>query len=137
MAPSAQPVSSCRPAAATADVSFTRSLPVHSYESSSHCFPLSCSLFSLLKCKYQVPFILLFFCYYCCYIVVILFFFFSSSRPVQQRLVCLSSVAVCKYKLQFTPLFNRETTEQMFHFYSLSLYVSLYTSLPLPPKMLS
>ena len=73
--------------------------PFHSFLSSSLCLllPSVLLLFSLLNCKYQVPFIL--FCYfllllllYCCYCN-----FFFSSRPVQQqRPDCLSSVAVCK-----------------------------------------
>lgn len=54
------------------------SLPFHSLFSSSPCplLPSSLLFFSLLNCKYQVPFILFcYFCYYCYYIVVLVIFF--------------------------------------------------------------
>lgn len=102
--------------------------PFHSFLSSSLCLllPSVLLLFSLLNCKYQVPFIL--FCYfllllllYCCYCN-----FFFSSRPVQQRPDCLSSVAVCKYNFISVPGSGGEKQNKMFHFYSLSLNFSLH-----------
>lgn len=86
------------------------------------CFPLFL-LFSLLNCKYQVPFIL--FCYFCyCYYIVLVIFFFSS-RPAQQQPDCLSSVAVCKYDFISVPGSGGKKQNKMFHFYSLSLHFSL------------
>lgn len=109
------------------------SLPFHSSSSSSLCLLLpSFLLFSLLNCKYQVPFILFcYFCYYCYYIVVLVIFFFSS-RPAQQRPDCLSSVAVCKYDFISVPGSGGEKQNKMFHFYSLSLHFSLH-NFPLSP----
>lgn len=110
------------------------SLPFHSFLSSSLCLllPSFLLLFSLLNCKYQVPFILFcYFCYYCYYIVVLVIFFFSS-RPVQQRPDCLSSVAVCKYNFISVPCSGGEKQNKMFHFYSLFLHLSLH-DFPLSP----
>ncbi len=105
------------------------SLPFHSFLSSSLCLllPSFLLLFSLLNCKYQVPFILFcYFCYYCYYIVVLVIFFFFSSRPAQQRPDCLSSVAVCKYDFISVPGSGGEKQNKMFHFYSLSRHFSLH-----------
>lgn len=83
--------------------------------------PFSFSLFSLLNCKYQVPFIL--FCYY----IVLVFFFFLSSRPAQQRRDCLSSVAVCKYNFISVPSPGGKNRTKCFIFIlspSISLFIT-------------
>lgn len=100
------------------------SLPFHSFLFTSLCLllPSFLLLFSLLNCKYQVPFILLLLLLYCsCN------FFFFSSRPVQQRLVCLSSVAVCKYNFNSVPGSLGEKQNKCFIFI-LSPSLSLFTT---------
>lgn len=111
------------------------SLPFHSFLSSSLCLLLpSFLLFSLLNCKYQVPFILFcYFCYYCYYIVVLVIFFFFSSRPVQQRPDCLSSVAVCKYDFISVPFQEGKNRTKCFIFI-LSPSISLFTTFSFPHK---
>lgn len=111
------------------------SLPFHSFLSSSLCLllPSFLLLFSLLNCKYQVPFIL--FCYFCyyCYYIVVLVIFFSSSRPVQQQPDCLSSVAVCKYDFISVPCSGGENRTKCFIFI-LSSSISLFTTFPFSHK---
>lgn len=98
------------------------SLPFHFLSSSLHLLLPSLLLFSLLNCKYQVPFIL--FCYFY-YIVVLVIFFSLVDRRSSSRTV-LSSVAVCKYNFISVPGSHGEKQNKMFHFYSLSLHFSLH-----------
>lgn len=102
-------------------------IPPHLHPS-AFCFPPLSPFFSLLNCKYQVPFIL--FCYYCYYIVVLVIFFSLSSRPAQQLPGCLSSVAVCKYDFISVPGSGGEKTEQNVSFlFSLPPFLSVLLSL--------
>lgn len=112
------------------------SLPFHSSLSSSLCLQVpSFLLFSLLNCKYQVPFILFcYFCYYCYYIVVLVIFF--SFPPVEWRssvrAIILSRSLYIRF--HFSPWFRRGKQNKTFHFYSLSLNFSLQSGLFSPHK---
>lgn len=102
------------------------SLPSHSFLFSSLCLLLtSVLLFSLLNCKYQVPFILFcYFCYYCYYIVVLVIFFFSLvDRCSSSRTVYPQSQSV--NMISFQSLVKEGKTEQNVSFlFSLPSFLS-------------
>lgn len=112
------------------------SLPFHSFLLSPLCLLLPFIhflFFSLLNCKYHVPFIL-----FCSVItlLLLLFFFFFFRRPVQQQLVCLSSVTVCKYEFNSVPCsVGKSRTNVSFCYLSPSLSLSVVS--PFPPQMSS
>lgn len=106
------------------------SLPSLSFLFSSLCLLLpSILLFSLLNCKYQVPFILFcYFCYYCYYIVVLVIFFSLVDRCSSSRTVYPQSQSV--NMISFQSLVQEGKTEQNVSFlFSLPSFLSSQLSL--------
>lgn len=109
-------------------------LSIPPFSSSSLCFPLPpSSFFSLLNCKYQVPFILFcYFCYYCYYIVVLVIFFFSLvDRRSSGRTVYPQSQSV--NTISFQSLVQEGKNRTKCFIFILSPSISLFTTFPFPP----
>lgn len=89
--------------------------------------------FSLLNCKYQVPFILLFLLLlYCCSCN----YFFFSSRPAQQWRDCYFSIAVCKYNFISVPGSGGKTEQNVSFLFSLPpLHSLLFPCFPIKVVM--
>lgn len=90
--------------------------------------------FSLLNCKYQVPFILFCYFYYCYYIVVLVIFFFFFSlvdRRSSGRTVYPQSQSV--NTISFQSLVQEGKNRTKCFIFILSPSISLFTTFPFSP----